>query len=67
MTIIDKRDQAHAELDRVLTESTTVHGRLCPGQASAVGATPMPKSHFFDMNTGKDLKGTMDGKRHNCM
>ncbi len=38
-----------------------------PEQASAIGATPMPKSHFFDMDTGKDLKGTMDGKRYNCM
>ncbi len=38
-----------------------------PVQAGAIGATPMPKSHFFDMDTGKDLKGTMDGKRYNCM
>ncbi len=38
-----------------------------PEEALAIGATPMPKSHFFDMDTGKDLKGTMDGKRYNCM
>jgi cytochrome c-type protein NapB len=38
-----------------------------PEVASAVGATPMPKSHFYDIDTGKDLKGQMDGKRYNCM
>ena len=38
-----------------------------PEAAAAIGATPMPKSHFFDMDTGKDLKGQMDGKRFNCM
>jgi len=38
-----------------------------PQQAAALGATPMPKSHFFDMDTGKDLKGVLDGKRYPCM
>jgi len=38
-----------------------------PEPAAALGATAMPKSHFFDMDTGKDLKGNMDGKRFNCM
>jgi nitrate reductase (cytochrome), electron transfer subunit len=38
-----------------------------PEQATALGATPMPKSHFFDIDTGKDLKGQMDGKRYFCM
>jgi cytochrome c-type protein NapB len=38
-----------------------------PEPAAALGATSMPKSHFFDMDTGKDLKGKMDGKRFNCM
>jgi len=38
-----------------------------PQQAAALGATPMPRSHFFDMDTGKDLKGVLDGKRYPCM
>jgi cytochrome c-type protein NapB len=38
-----------------------------PEHAGAIGATPMPKSHFFDIDTGKDLKGTLDGKRYPCM
>jgi nitrate reductase (cytochrome), electron transfer subunit len=38
-----------------------------PEYAGAIGATPMPKSHFFDIDTGKDLKGTLDGKRYPCM
>jgi cytochrome c-type protein NapB len=38
-----------------------------PEQATALGATPMPKSHFFDIDTGKDLKGQLDGKRYFCM
>jgi len=38
-----------------------------PEQALAVGAVPLPKSHFFDMDTGKDLGGNLDGKRYPCM
>jgi len=38
-----------------------------PQQAAALGATPMPRSHFFDMDSGKDLKGVLDGKRYPCM
>ncbi len=38
-----------------------------PQQASAIGATPMPRSHFFDIDTGKDLQGQMDNKRYPCM
>jgi len=38
-----------------------------PEVATAIGATPMPKSHFFDIDTGKDLKGQMDNKRYPCM
>jgi ferredoxin-type protein NapH len=38
-----------------------------PEQALALGATAMPKSHFFDMDTGKDLLGNLDGKRYDCM
>ncbi len=38
-----------------------------PEHAGVLGATPMPKSHFFDIDTGKDLKGVLDGKRYPCM
>jgi len=38
-----------------------------PEQAEALGATPMPKSHFFDIDSGRDLKGALDGKRYPCM
>ncbi|MDP2158213.1 MAG: nitrate reductase cytochrome c-type subunit [Nitrospirota bacterium] len=38
-----------------------------PEHAKALGATPLPKSHFVDMETGKDLKGSLDGKRYPCM
>ena len=38
-----------------------------PEHAVALGATPMPKSHFYDIDTGKDLKGQLDGKRYPCM
>jgi len=38
-----------------------------PEHAVALGATPLPKSHFFDIDTGRDLKGQLDGKRYPCM
>jgi cytochrome c-type protein NapB len=38
-----------------------------PDVATGMGATPMPKSHFIDFETGKDLHGKLDGKRYNCM
>lgn len=38
-----------------------------PETAAALGATPLPRSHFFDIDTGRDLGGTLDGKRFNCM
>ena len=38
-----------------------------PAAAEAMGATALPKSHFFDIKTGKDLKGELDGKRFDCM
>jgi cytochrome c-type protein NapB len=38
-----------------------------PENAGAIGATAIPRSHFFDIDTGKDLKGVLDGKRYNCM
>jgi len=38
-----------------------------PDAATRASATPMPKSHFMDIETGKDLKGKLDGKRYNCM
>jgi cytochrome c-type protein NapB len=38
-----------------------------PDVAKGLGATALPRSHFFDMDTGKDLGGKLDGKRYNCM
>ena len=38
-----------------------------PEHAGALGATPLPKSHFYDIDTGQDLKGQLDGKRYPCM
>jgi nitrate reductase (cytochrome), electron transfer subunit len=38
-----------------------------PEAAKGIGATPMPKSHLFDIDTGKDLRGKLDGKRYFCM
>jgi len=38
-----------------------------PEPAKKLGATPLPKSHFVDMDTGLDLKGNLDGKRYPCM
>lgn len=38
-----------------------------PATATSTGATAMPKSHFFDIDTGKDLGGKLDGKRYPCM
>lgn len=38
-----------------------------PEHATALGATPMPRSHFFDLDTGKDLQGVLDGERYPCM
>lgn len=38
-----------------------------PETAGGIGATAMPKSHFFDMETGKDLGGKLDGKRYSCL
>lgn len=38
-----------------------------PEHAGAIDATPMPRSHFFDIDTGMDLKGQLDGKRYFCM
>ena len=38
-----------------------------PDVAKGLGATALPKSHFIDMETGKDLKGKLDGKRYPCM
>ncbi|MFA5353023.1 MAG: nitrate reductase cytochrome c-type subunit [Thermodesulfovibrionales bacterium] len=38
-----------------------------PDTAKAMGAIPIPKSHFVDFETHEDLKGKLDGKRYNCM
>jgi cytochrome c-type protein NapB len=38
-----------------------------PDMARTLNATPLPKSHFFDIDTGRDLGGTLDNKRYFCM
>ncbi len=38
-----------------------------PMAAKSVGAVAIPKSHFVDMDTGKDLGETLDGNRYDCM
>lgn len=38
-----------------------------PEQAHALNATPLPRSHFVDLDTGKDLQGKLDNKRYPCM
>lgn len=38
-----------------------------PAAALALNATPLPKSHFFDIDTGRDLGGDLDNKRYFCM
>ncbi len=38
-----------------------------PEEAVSQGAIPIPKSHFVDLGTGKDLEGKLDGDRFNCM
>ncbi len=47
-------------------------GNMClgchmPDEAARSGATPIPKSHLTDLETGEDLHGKLDGKRYNCM
>jgi len=38
-----------------------------PDVAKSLGATALPKSHFVDTDTGKNLGGKLDGKRYGCM
>lgn len=38
-----------------------------PEEAVGSGATPIPKSHLVDLDTGKDLEGNIDSARFNCM
>ncbi len=38
-----------------------------PEESASSGATPIPRSHLFDLSTGKDLKGKLDGNRFNCL
>lgn len=38
-----------------------------PEEAVSMGATPIPRSHLFDLKAGKDLKGMLSGERYNCM
>ncbi|MEW6602270.1 MAG: nitrate reductase cytochrome c-type subunit, partial [Nitrospirota bacterium] len=38
-----------------------------PEEAVGSGATPIPKSHLTDLDTGADLGGKLAGSRYNCM
>lgn len=38
-----------------------------PEHARGLGATPIPKSHFVKLSTGKDLGSKLDGERYFCM
>ncbi len=38
-----------------------------PDEALEMGATPLPKSHFTDLDTGEDLGENLDGNRYNCL
>ena len=38
-----------------------------PEEAVSMGATPIPRSHLVDLDSGKDLSGALDGNRYNCM
>jgi cytochrome c-type protein NapB len=38
-----------------------------PEHAKSLGATPIPKSHFVKLSTGKDLGDKLDGERYFCM
>lgn len=38
-----------------------------PDIAEAVGAIPMPKSHFYNFRDNVDLQGQMDDSRFNCV
>jgi len=38
-----------------------------PEEAVSMGATAIPGSHLFDLDTGTDLGGKLDGSRFNCM
>ena len=38
-----------------------------PEEVELSGATSIPKSHLVDLDTGEDLKGSLDGGRVNCL
>lgn len=38
-----------------------------PEHAKSMGATPIPRSHLTNLETGEDLKGRLDRKRYDCM
>ena len=48
------------------TDNTCMECHM-PEEAAGSGATPIPKSHLVDLETGKDLGGSIDGSRFNCM
>ena len=38
-----------------------------PEEVEDSGATSIPRSHLMDLDTGEDLKGSLDGGRVNCL
>jgi len=50
-----------------LEEDNICMGCHIPEEAISSGATPIPSSHLVDFDTGKDLEGSLDGARFNCM
>lgn len=48
------------------TDNTCMECHM-PEEAVGSRATPIPRSHLVDLDTGKDLGGQLDGSRFNCM
>ncbi|EES89805.1 nitrate reductase cytochrome c-type subunit [Helicobacter canadensis] len=51
----------------ITRDNNSCTGCHLPGIAEAVGATAMPKSHFYDLRNNKDLHEEMDENRFNCV
>lgn len=51
----------------ITKESNACTSCHLPEIAEAVGAIPMPKSHFYNFRKNKDLRGQMDENRFNCV
>ncbi|PAF50800.1 hypothetical protein BKH43_04080 [Helicobacter sp. 13S00401-1] len=50
----------------ITKDNNSCMGCHMPDVAKSVGATPMPKSHFFDFRNNKDDHGKLDGSRFVC-